>query len=105
MADLVIDALTMAVRRRRPEPGVIHHSDQGAQYTSVVFTQRLEQLGIRGSMGSVGDALDNALAESLYATLGTELIDRRRWGTRQELRAALFEYLEVFTTGSAGTRP
>lgn len=96
VADLVVDALTMAVRRRRPEPGVIHHSDQGAQYTSVVFTRRLEQFGIRGSMGSVGDALDNALAESLYATLETELIDRRRWLTRQELRTALFEYLEVF---------
>lgn len=68
----------MAVWRRRPAPGVIHHSDQAAQYTSLVFTRRPEQLGIRRSMGSAGDALNNALAETLYGTLETDLMDRKR---------------------------
>jgi putative transposase len=95
-AELVIDALTMAVWNRRPEPGLVHHSDHGAQYTSLAFSRRLEAAGILGSMGSVGDALDNAVAESFFATLQTELLDRHVWPTRQTLRTAIFEYIEVF---------
>ncbi|EKP95542.1 transposase [Thermaerobacter subterraneus DSM 13965] len=96
VAELVVDAVTMAVRRRRPGPGLIHHSDHGAQYTSLAFTRRLEALGIAGSMGSVGDALDNAVAESFYATLQTELLDRQTWASRDQLRMAIFEYVEGF---------
>ncbi len=95
-ADLVVDALNMAVLRRKPQAQLIHHSDHGAQYTSLAFTRRLEETGIMGSMGTVGDALDNALAESLYASLQVELLDRRRWRTRDELKLAIFEYIEVF---------
>lgn len=95
-ASLVVDAVNMAVRHRRPTGTVIHHSDHGAQYTSLVFTRRLEEAGIRGSMGSVGDALDNAVAESFYATLQTELLDRQAWATRSGLQLAIFEYIEVF---------
>ncbi|HEY8341488.1 MAG TPA: IS3 family transposase [Calditerricola sp.] len=96
VAELVVDAVTMAVRRRRPGPGLIHHSDHGAQYTSLAFTRRLEALGIAGSMGSVGDTLDNAVAESFYATLQTELLDRQTWASRDQLRIAIFEYVEGF---------
>ncbi|QIA27781.1 IS3 family transposase [Thermaerobacter sp. PB12/4term] len=96
VAELVVDAVTMAVRRRRPGPGLIHHSDHGVQYTSLAFTRRLEVLGIAGSMGSVGDALDNAMAESFYATLQRELLDRQAWATRDQLRMAIFEYVEGF---------
>ncbi len=94
--DLAVNALTMAVKRRRPSPGAIHHSDHGAQYTSLIFGQTLQAAGMQGSMGSVGDALDNAVAESFFATLQTELLDRRSWPTRQLLRSAIFEYIEGF---------
>lgn len=96
VADLVVDAVNMAVRNRRPHQGVIHHSDHGTQYTSFAFTRRLQETGIVGSMGSVGDALDNALAESFYATLQTELLDRETWPTRSRLRTAIFEFIEAF---------
>ena len=76
--------------------GLIHHSDHGSQYTSLAFSQRLQDTGILGSMGTVGDALDNAAAESFYATLQTELFDRYRWPTRSKLRSAIFEYIEAF---------
>lgn len=95
-AELVVAAVNMALWRRRPTGQVIHHSDQGTQYTSLIFTKRLEEAGIRGSMGSVGDALDNAVAESFYATLQTELLDRQNWPSRASLRLAIFEYIEVF---------
>jgi transposase InsO family protein len=75
-AELVIKALEMAVWNRQPSPGLIHHSDHASQYTSLAFGQRLEKAGILGSMGSVGDALDNAVAESFFATLQVELLDR-----------------------------
>ena len=94
-AELVIDALNMAIWQRRPK-GVIHHSDQGTQYTSVAFGQRCEQVGIRPSMGSVGDAYDNAVAESFFATLETELIDREQFKTRAEARLAIFEFIEAW---------
>jgi putative transposase len=96
-AELVIDAVDMACWRRRPEPGqTIHHADHGTQYTSWAFGQRLRHAGLLGSMGSVGDALDNAVAESFFATLQTELLDRRRWATRKQLAQAIFEWIEVF---------
>jgi putative transposase len=95
-AEFVVDALQMALRRRRPEPGLIHHSDQGSQYVSLAFGQRVRDAGIAVSMGSRGDAYDNAVAESFFATLKKELVNRRSWPTRRELGAAVFEYIEVF---------
>ena len=95
-AELVLSALEMALRNRQPEEGVIHHSDHGSQYTSLSFGQRLEQAGVWGSMGRVGDALDNAVAESFFASLQTELLNRYAWPTRQRLRSAIFEFIEVF---------
>ena len=95
-AELVIKALEMAVWNRRPSSGLVHHSDHGSQYTSLAFGQRLEQASILGSMGTIGDALDNAVAESFFATLQVELLDRQRWSTRRELTTAIFDYTEVF---------
>jgi putative transposase len=95
-AELVTAALDAAVVRRRPPGGLIHHSDHGSQYTSLAFGQRLRESGIAASMGSVGDCYDNALAESFFATLETELIDRSDWATPAEATAAVFEYIEVF---------
>ncbi len=92
-AELVLAALNMALQQRKPDQ-VIHHSDQGSQYTSVAFGQRCEHMGVRPSMGSVGDAYDNAMAESFFATLECELIDRRIWQTKTEARLALFTYIE-----------
>jgi putative transposase len=95
--ELVVDALDMACWRRRPDPGqTIHHADHGTQYTSWAFGQRLRHAGILGSMGTVGDALDNAVAESFFATLQTELLDRRHWTSRKQLAQAIFEWIEVF---------
>jgi putative transposase len=97
-AEMVCDAFDMARWRRRPPAGsgLIHHADHGTQYTSWVFGQRLRTAGILGSMGTVGDALDNAVAESFFATLQTELLDRQAWETRAELAQAIFEYIEAF---------
>jgi putative transposase len=94
--ELVVEALQMAVWRRRPAPGLIHHSDQGAQYTSLSFSGRLEQAGIIPSMGRVGSALDNAISESFVATLKSELVSRSRFPSRQAAKTAIFEYLEAF---------
>lgn len=96
--ELVVDALDMACWRRKPSPesGLIHHADHGTQYTSWAFGQRLRAAGLLGSMGSVGDALDNAMAESFFATLQLELFDRRTWTTRRQLAQAIFEYIEAF---------
>jgi putative transposase len=92
---LVLDALEMALTARRPK-GVIHHSDQGSQYTSIAFGVRCREAGVRPSMGSVGNAYDNAMAESFFATLECELIDRRRSKTQAEARMAVFEFIEGF---------
>ena len=92
---LVLDALNMALLRRRPQ-GVIHHSDQGSQYTSIEFGHRCREAGVRPSMGSVGDAYDNAMCESFFATLECELLDRCRFRTQAEARTALFEFIEGF---------
>ena len=94
-ADLVISALNMALLTRKPE-SVIHHSDQGSQYTSVAFGQRCKQMNVRPSMGTVGDAYDNAMAESFFATLECELIDRRVWKTQTEARLAVFTWIEAW---------
>ncbi len=94
--ELVLGALDMALWNRRPQTGVIHHSDHGSQYASVAFTKRLREAGIMGSMGTVGDAYDNAVAESFFATLQTELLDRGRWPTRRSLAAEIFSYIEGF---------
>jgi putative transposase len=90
---LVLDALNMALAMRRPK-GVIHHSDRGSQYTSIEFGNRCREAGVRPSMGSVGDAYDNAMCESFFATLECELLDRRRFKTQAEARIAVFELLQ-----------
>lgn len=90
---LVLDALDMALHQRRPE-GVIHHSDQGTQYTSIAFGQRCREAEVRPSMGSVGDAYDNALCESFFASLECELIDRISLRTFTHGRREVFDYIE-----------
>jgi putative transposase len=92
--ELVLEALEMALARRKPGPGLVHHSDHGSQYTAVVFSQRCEYAGIEVSMGSVGDCYDNAVCESFHASLKKELIHRRPWPTRAEARSSIFEYIE-----------
>jgi putative transposase len=94
--ELVVAALEMAVWRRKPSAGLVHHSDRGAQYTAISFGRRLEEVGIVPSMGRTGSALDNAMAESFVATLKTELVHRRRFPDRGVARSAIFEYLEAF---------
>jgi putative transposase len=95
-AELVVDALEMAIWRRKPAAGLIHHSDQGVQYTSLSFGKTLAEAGIVASMGSVGSAYDNAMAESFVATLKSELLGEHCWPTRACTRTAIFEYLESF---------
>lgn len=90
---LVMDALHMAIQQRRPED-VIHHSDQGSQYTSLAFGQRCRDAGVRPSMGSVGDCFDNALCESFFATLECELLDRTTFHDQPEARQAVFQFIE-----------
>ncbi len=95
-AELAIGAVELAVwRRGLVHDGLIHHSDQGAQFTSLAFGSKLQALGIRASMGSVGDCFDHALIESFFATLECELIDRRPWHTREEARLEVFWWLEA----------
>lgn len=94
--ELVVDALEMAVWRRGPVAGLVHHSDRGVQYTAISFGKRLEEVGIVPSMGRTGTALDNAMAESFIATLKTELVHRRHFPDREVARSAIFEYLEGF---------
>jgi putative transposase len=90
---LVLGALDMAIEQRRPT-SVIHHSDQGCQYTAIAFGLRCREAGVRPSMGSVGDCYDNALCESFFATLECELLDRRVLRTPVEARLAIFQYIE-----------
>lgn len=90
---LVLDAMNMAVTQRKPS-SVIHHSDQGSQYTSVAFGLRCKEMGVRPSMGSVGDCYDNAMCESFFATLECELLERRKFRTKAEARIACFEFIE-----------
>jgi putative transposase len=90
---LVLDALDMAIYQRKPQ-AVIHHSDQGCQYTSIAFGRRCQEAGVRPSMGSVGDCYDNAMCESFNATLECELLDRHRFKTQREAALALFDFIE-----------
>ena len=95
-ADLVVDALGMAVTLRRPKLETIHHSDRGSQYRSLAIGKNLRDSGILASMGSKGDPFDNAPAESFFATIKTELIYRNTFKTRDEARLAVFRYIEGF---------
>jgi putative transposase len=94
--ELVVDALQMALWRRKPAAGLIHHSDRGAQYTALSFGKRLEEAGVVPSMGRVGSALDNAISESFVASLKTELLHKQRFCTKAAARTAIFEYIEGF---------
>lgn len=94
-AQIVLDALDMAIWQRRPA-AVVHHSDHGSQYTSIAFGKRCQEAGVRPSMGSVGDCYDNAMCESFFATLECELLDRRRFRTQAEARMAVFDFIEGF---------
>jgi putative transposase len=91
--ELVLDAFEMAIGQRRPDD-VIHHSDQGSQYTSLAFGGRCREAGVRPSMGSVGDAYDNAMCESFFATLECELLERRRFASQAEAKMACFSFIE-----------
>lgn len=95
-SEIVVDALGMASTRRRPAPGCIHHSDQGSQYRSLAFGRTLRESGLLASMGSRGDAYDNAAAESFMATIKTELIHRKTFKTRDDARLVVFSYIEGF---------
>lgn len=94
--ELVLDALAMAVKRRRPAPGLVHHSDRGVQYCCARYRRELERWGMTASMSRVGECHDNAPAESFWATLKNELMGGRAFTTRAQARAAIFEYIEVF---------
>jgi len=93
--DLVLQALNMALWQRNPE-SVIHHSDQGTQYTSIAFGLRCKQAGVRPSMGSVGDAYDNAMCESFFATLECELLERKKFRNQPEAKMAVFDFIEAW---------
>ena len=93
-SELVVSALEMALHRRRPEHGLIHHSDHGCQYTAVLFAKRCAAASIEVSMGSVGDCYDNAVCETFHATIKKEKLYRQSWPTRAAARAAIFEYIE-----------
>ena len=94
--ELVVDALEMALWRRKPNAGLIHHTDRGAQYTALSFGKRLEEAGIVPSMGRAGSALDNAISESFVASLKCELLHRQRFFSREAARTAVFDYIEGF---------
>ena len=95
-APLVVDAISMAIARRKPKPGLVHHSDRGSQYTSIAMGRTLRDSKITDSMGSKGDPWDNACAESCISTLKNELVKRRTFATRDQARLALFRYIESF---------
>jgi putative transposase len=94
--ELAGDALAMAVARRGPEPGLLHHSDRGVQYASDDYRHLLQSHGMRCSMSGKGDCWDNAVMESFWATLKSELVNQERYATREEARCSIFEYIEVF---------
>jgi putative transposase len=95
-AELVVDALAMAVTRRRPPAGLVHHSDRGSQYSSLAFGRTLRESGLLASMGSRGDAFDNAACESCISTLKQEWIKRHRYQSRDQARLSIFRYIETF---------
>jgi len=95
-APLVVDAISMAITRRKPKPGLVHHSDRGSQYTSIAMGRTLRDSKVMASMGSKGDPWDNASAESCISTIKNELVKRRTFATRDQARLALFRYIEAF---------
>jgi putative transposase len=95
-AELVVDAVSMAISRRRPGSGLIHHSDHGSQYVSLALGEHLKEAGIDISMGAKGSPHDNAVIEAFFSTLKRELVDRYSWPTKADLRAGIFEWIEVF---------
>jgi putative transposase len=95
-AELVVDAVQMAISRRRPGPGLVHHSDHGSQYVSLAMGEHLREAAVDVSMGSKGSALDNAVIESFFSTLNRELVNRYSWPTKADARLAVFEWIEVF---------
>jgi putative transposase len=97
---LVLDALAMAIWQRRPN-GVIHHSDQGSQYTSLVFGKRCREAGVRPSMGSIDDCFDNAMCESFFATLEWELLDQESFRSPMHARQAVFADRRLVQSSSA----
>jgi len=94
--EVIADALRKAIRQRRPKPGVLFHSDRGTQYTSYAFRDLMEQYGFVQSMSSSGNCYDNAVMESFFHTLKTELVYFEKYRSRQEARGDIFEYIEVF---------
>lgn len=94
--ELALSALDLALRGRRPPPGLIHHSDRGVQYASLEYRRRLEQAGAQASMSRRGNGWDNAVAERFFATLEFELIMRHKWATPDDARRAIFRYIEVW---------
>ena len=95
-AELVSDALSMAIARRRPRPGVLHHSDRGVQYACDDYQKLLNDHAMQASMSGKGDCWDNAVTESFWGTLKTELVNHERYATREQARQSIFEYIEVF---------
>ncbi len=95
-AELALDALAMALRARRPPPGLVHHTDRGCQDTAAAYRAILASSGVTASMSRSGDCLDNAMAESFFATLKAEIADARAWPTRAAARTAIFEWIEVW---------
>jgi putative transposase len=93
---LPLKALEMAIGRRGPDAKLLHHSDRGCQYTSADYRAALDAIGAEVSMSRKGNCWDNAVAESFFATLKTELVHRSKWATKLELRAAVFEYIELY---------
>ncbi len=93
---LVVNALDMAIRNRRPAPGGIVHADHGTQFTSWVFGEKTKSAGLLPSFGTVGDGLDNAMMESFWSSMQIELLNRKKWKTRVELANAIFDYIEIF---------
>jgi len=93
---LVVNALDMAIRNRRPEPGGIVHADHGVQFTSWAFGEKIRSAGLLPSFGTVGDGLDNAMMESFWSSMQIELLNRKKWKTRTELANAIFDYIEIF---------
>jgi putative transposase len=94
--ELVADALEMAIARRQPGQGLLHHSDRGVQYASDQYMHLLQSHGMQASMSGKGDCWDNAVAESFWATLKNELVNHERYATREQARQSIFEYIEVF---------
>ena len=95
-SNLVVNALDMAIKNRRPAPGGVVHADHGAQFTSWAFTDRIRSAGLMPSLGTVGDGLDNAMMESFWSSIEIELLNRKRSKTRVELSNAMFDYIEIF---------